>query len=929
MEIPPKTRPRIFLIDAYALIYRSYFAFISKPLTNTAGENTSAPFGFTRFLLDIREKFEPDYLAIVFDAGDSFREAEYPAYKATREKMPDDLREGVERIRAIIEAFGDAVVELPGYEADDVIGTLAVKAREAGLEAVIVSGDKDFYQLVGPGIHLMNPGRGGAAGVAAEWVTEANAAEKFGVPPSQVADYLALVGDSSDNIPGARGVGPKTALQLLRQHPTVEELLEHAAELEPARAAKSLAENAADVRLSKRLVTIKTDLDVDLDLEAFALGEPDAAALRDLFVELEFRALAEQYAAAAQEEAVRRGTEATRAAVQYVVIDRPEDLPPVVARIRKAGRVALAAETSTPEPLRGDLVGLALSVEPGTGWYLPFGHRQTFELSFEGEPPDVVPNLPALGVGEAAALAELLEDPSIEKIGHDLKRSALALSRADVTLRGHGFDSMIGSYVWDPARRGHGLTDLCMEIFAHKPATYEEVVGTGKAQISFAEVPLARARDYLCGAADMSLRLTEHFRGQIGDSQLGRLIRELEMPLIPVLTRMELAGIAIDAQFFAEMRYRLKRELDLIQEEIFKIAGGEFNLNSTPQLRQVLFEKLELPVLKRTKTGPSTEAAVLEELAALGHEVPRLMMEYRELEKLRSTYVDALPSLVNPRTGRIHTSFNQTVAATGRLSSSDPNLQNIPIRTHIGREIRKGFVAAPGTRFLSVDYSQIELRILAHFSKDEAFVTAFTRGIDVHRQTASVVFGVPIEDVTPAMRAQAKTVNFATIYGQGPFGLARQLGISREEARDFIDTYFRRFQGVRRFLDAQIEMARREGYVETLMGRRRWVPELKQRNWSIRQFGERVAQNTPIQGTAADLMKKAMIDVQAALDAMGTSARMLLQVHDELLLEVPEDEMDEVRRVVVERMEGAMRLDVPLVAEWGVGANWYECKQED
>jgi DNA polymerase-1 len=398
------------------------------------------------------------------------------------------------------------------------------------------------------------------------------------------------------------------------------------------------------------------------------------------------------------------------------------------------------------------------------------------------------------------------------------------------------------------------------------------------------------------------------------------------MPLVPVLLRMELAGIAIDVELFREMRTKLKVELDLIQDEIYKLAGGDFNLNSTPQLRQILFEKLELPVLKKTKTGPSTDASVLEELAAMGHEVPRLMMEYRELEKLRSTYVDALPQLVNPDTGRIHTVFNQTVAATGRLSSSDPNLQNIPIRTAIGREIRRGFVADAGTLFLGVDYSQIELRVLAHFSGDDAFVTAFTKGVDVHRQTASVIFDVPIDEVSAGQRAQAKTVNFATLYGQGPFSLARQLGITREEAKQFIATYFERFIGVRNFLDAQIEMARESGYVETLMGRRRYVPELASRNWSVRQFGERVAQNTPIQGTAADLMKKAMIDVQEALDRARSGARLLLQVHDELLLEVPMDEVDAVRDLVVARMEGALELNVPLVAEWGVGSDWYECK---
>ncbi len=957
MEIPPKSAPRIFLVDAYALIYRSYFAFISKPLTNSAGENTSAPFGFTRFLLDIREKFEPDYLAVVFDAGDSFRDVIYPEYKATREKMPDDLRASLGRIRAIVEAFHDPVVELDGYEADDVIGTLAVKARNAGLEAVIVSGDKDFYQLVGPGIHLMNPGRGGATGVAAEWVAEENASEKFGIPPSQVADYLALVGDSSDNIPGAKGVGPKTAVQLLAQYPSVEELLAHAPEVQPARASKSLQENADLVRLSKRLVTIMTDLDIDLDLDALKVGEPNHAALRDLFIELEFRGLAERYAAAAQAAGSATttansapdaaspapttamspaiaGDAANRAppsviavdAARYRIVDHADALGAVVERVRAAGRVALWAETSTRDPLRGELVGVGLAIPGGDVWYLPFGHAQPFELSFEGEEAGVVRNLPALTHGKSAGLRALLEDPEIAKVGHDLKRSALALARAGVTLGGHAFDTMVASYVLDPGRRAHDLTSLAMESFSYKPRTYAEVVGTGQSAVSFAEVPVERARDYVCEAADLSFRLADRLGGEITAASLGGLLDGLEMPLIPVLTRMELAGITIDEDFFRGMRTRLKRELDLIQEEIFKIAGGDFNLNSTQQLRQILFEKLGLPVLRKTKTGASTDAAVLEELAEMGHEVPRLMIEYRELEKLRSTYVDALPQLVNVRTGRIHTSFNQTVAATGRLSSSDPNLQNIPIRTDIGREIRKGFVAAPGTVFLSVDYSQIELRVLAHFSGDPAFVTAFTQGIDVHKQTAAVIFGVPIEQVTADMRGRAKTVNFATLYGQGPFSLARQLGISRDEAKAFIDTYFERFKGVRDFLDSQVEMAKRVGYVETLMGRRRFVPELESKNWSLRQFGERVAQNTPIQGTAADLMKKAMIDVQAALDAIGAGAAILLQVHDELLLEVPTGELDAVRALVVEKMERAVELKVPLVADSGTGASWYECK---
>jgi DNA polymerase-1 len=839
--------------------------------------------------------------------------------------MPDDLRDSLGRVRDIVAGFNDPVVELDGYEADDVIGTLAVKARAAGLEAVIVSGDKDFYQLVGPGIHLMNPGRGGSTGVAADWVTEENAHEKFGIPASQVIDYLALVGDASDNVPGARGVGPKTAVALLQQYETVEEMLENAAVIKPPRASKSLLENADEVRLSKKLVTIMTDLDVELDLEALKLAEPDNEVLRDIFVELEFRRLSEQFATAAQSDPA--GTaELEEAEVDYSVVDTPAGVAELVERIRAAGRVAISAASSTVDPLRGDVVALGLSTEGGTASYLPFGHQQPFELTFEGEGPGAVQNLPALGTGPTAALKALLEDPAIEKVGHGLKQIALALSRAGVALSGWKFDTMVASYVLDPGRRDHELGGLSMEIYTHKPVAYADVVGSGRGKIAFAEAPIERTRDYLCEQADHSLQLAEHFAEQLDEHALGDLMADLEMPLVPILTRMELAGIKIDDDFFGEMRTKLKKELDLIQEDVYKLAGGDFNMNSTQQLRTILFEKLELPVIKKTKTGPSTDASVLEELAALGHEVPKLMMEYRELEKLRSTYVEALPALVNSHTGRIHTSFNQAVAATGRLSSSDPNLQNIPIRTELGRQIRKGFVAAPGHHFLAIDYSQIELRVLAHFSGDDAFVTAFTQGIDVHKQTASVIFDVPVAEVTPHMRGQAKTVNFATLYGQGPFSLARQLGISREEAKAFIATYFERFSGVRDFLDEQVEMAKEQGYVETLMGRRRYVPELRSGNWNMRQFGERVAQNTPIQGTAADLMKKAMIDVQAALDEADTSATILLQVHDELLLEVPEEEVDVARDIVVARMEGAVELNVPLVADSGVGANWYECK---
>ena len=919
VDVPPKTAPRLFLIDAYALIYRAFYAFINRPLINSRGENTSAPFGFVRFLIDVRETYEPDYLAVVFDAGTSQREELYPEYKATREKMPDELRESLPRVRALVEAFRDPVIELEGYEADDVIGTLAKKARAEGLEVVVISGDKDFYQLVEPGVFLLNPGRGGAHGVEAHWVDEEAAPEKFGVPPDQVVDFLALVGDSSDNVPGAPGIGEGWARRLLDEIGSLDELLENPEQVPWDAKRRSLEENAEQIRLSRELVTIQSDLDVDLDLEAWRLQEPDTERLRELFIELEFRTLLEEHAAPASELAEE--------AAEYRIVDDAAEVAELVERIREQGWVSVDTETTSLDATRADLVAISLALRAGEGCYLPLAHRPPSAPELEDQDRGPLRNLPPLGSEAMAPLRDLLEDPDVRKVGQNLKYDLVVLERAGVELAGVWFDTMVASYVLDPSRRQHSLDVLATDFLAHTTTSYKEVAGTGKSEISFAEVDVEVARDYACEDADCALRLYETFREQLAEQEMEELFHDLEMPLVPVLARMERAGIRIDEEFFEGMSRKVNGELELIQEEIFKIAGEEFNLNSTPQLREVLFEKMGLPVVKRTKTGPSTDASVLEELASEGHEIPRLLLEYRELEKLRSTYVDALPRLVNPETGRIHTSFNQTVAATGRLSSSDPNLQNIPVRTPLGREIRKGFVPPEGRVFLGVDYSQIELRILAHFSGDEAFVSAFREGIDVHRQTASVIFDVEVEDVTAAMRAQAKTINFATLYGQGAFSLGRQLGISREEAQAFIDEYFERFRGVREFLDAQVESARERGYVETLVGRRRYVPELRSRNWNVRQFGERVAQNTPIQGTAADLIKKAMIEIDGELEGGRWEARMLLQVHDELLFEVPEDEVEGVRAMVVERMEGAMELEVPLVADWGVGGSWYECKE--
>ena len=921
MDIPAKNAPRLFLIDAYALIYRSYFAFIHRPLTNARGENTSAPFGFANFLYAIRAEHQPDYIAVVFDAGRSHREELYPDYKATREKMPRELRDSLPRIRELVEAFGDRVIEVEGWEADDVIGTLAARAVEAGLEAVIVSGDKDFFQLVGDGVHLLNPGRGGPHGVGQQWVDAGAARKKFGVEPGRVVDYLALVGDSSDNVPGAPGIGPKTAQKLLTEYGTVEEVLAHAGDIKAKRARESLQANRDEVLLSKQLVTIRTDLELDADLEELRVSAPDNERLRALYVDLEFRTLLDRL-----DEADGGGAaEAGRGVAEQILVTDPGELAAIARGCREAGVMAVAVLNRTLDPIRGDVAGVAVAAEPGRCFYLPVAHEAAMSLELGDMDDAPAPNLPALGSEAFEPIREVLADPGIAKVGHDLKRSLIACRRAGLELAGSLQDVLVASYVLDPGRRRKELGALSSDLLGRELTPIAKVIGTGKNRRQYGDIAASEALAFACEQVEVPLRLWHRFESQMASQGLERLFLELEMPLIPVLADMEMNGIGIDAGFFAAMSRRLGDELRLIRDDIYRVAGTEFNINSTPQLREVLFERLGLPVVKRTKTGPSTDSSVLEELAIQGHRLPSLMMDYRQLEKLRNTYVDALPSLVNPDTRRIHTTFNQAVAATGRLSSSDPNLQNIPIRTSVGREVRRGFKAPEGSMLVTADYSQIELRILAHFSGDEVFVRAFKEGKDVHRETAAVIFDVPVEEVTGGMRNQAKTVNFATLYGQGPFGLARQLGISMDDAKRFIAQYFERFAGVRRFLDEQVAQARESGYVETLLGRRRYIPELRARAWNVRQFGERVAQNTPIQGTAADLIKVAMIRVREVVGD-GPGARMLLQVHDELVFEVEEGRVADLTDTVVDVMESALELNVPLRVDVGAGRTWYDCK---
>jgi DNA polymerase-1 len=987
--------PRVFLIDGYALIYRAFFALISRPLTTSRGENTSAAWGIVNFLMRLRATHSPDYLGWVNDSGMSFRHERYPAYKATRQKLSDELQadfdRGMERICAILDANRIPILTLDGFEADDVIGTLARHGTAQGANVVIVSGDKDFQQLVRPGVWLLNPGRGGPASVEEQWVGLENAHERLGVAPGFVTDYLAMVGDTSDNVPGVPGIGEKTARELVERYGSLESILDHAADVTKKRPREALLQFRDQALLSKELVTIRDDLPVALDLEALRVREPDAARLREIYVELEFHSLARDVAQPAPEKKAQKAT-------NYKTVDTIAALEALVARARAVGSFAVdtgaVIDHGSPvalDPLRSTLVAITIALAAGEAYYLPLRHREapspdgeldlvaaarvverpeglesvehddgdgdegTGEDAGVGPPAgrpastrrqpsataasmsiaaraiadgDVRPvrNLPAIDSPEMAPLRALLEDPTVRKTAQNAKFDILVLRRAGIRLAGLDFDTMLASYVLDPGRRSHGLDLLALEFLDHTMTSYDELCGRGKSQLSYDQVPVDCARDYSCEDADMTLRLRAIFEPQLRELELTPLFRDIEIPLVDALAEMEWTGIAIDIGLFRSLKARFQRERERVEREIYAAAGEEFNINSNPKLRAILFEKLQLPVRKKTATGPSTDASVLQDLADLGHVLPELLLEYRELFKLEGTYLDALPAMLLPTDHRLHTSFSQTVASTGRLSSSDPNLQNIPIRRELGRDIRRGFIPRAGWMLMTADYSQIELRLLAHLSGDPAFVAAFRAGGDIHRQTASVIFGVPLDDVTPEMRARAKTINFATIYGQGAHALSRQLKIEFAEAKLFIATYFERFQGVRSFLDATVEHARERGYVQTILGRRRYIPELRDRNFNIRAFGERTAQNSPIQGSAADLIKIAMIRIHDRLTADHFSARMLLQVHDELVFENPPDEVDDLRALVTHEMEHATELSVPLVVDVGVGPNWVDAK---
>lgn len=989
MSIPG--RPRLYLIDGYALIFRAFHALGGgAPLRNARGENTGMAKGVSDFLKRLIEKHKPDHLVWVNDAGSSGREEMLATYKANRVALPpeeqEDFDTGLERVRQLLAAYRIPSMALDGFEADDVIATLAKQGAAQGLEVCVVSGDKDLLQLVAPKIWVLNPWHGPPGRTTEKWYGLENAHERLGVPPERVVDYLALVGDTADNVPGVRGIGDKGALALIEKWGTVEEMLAHVDEIEPTRTRNALAQHADEARLSKQLVTLQDDLAVTLHAEALMPGDPDWAALRDLFVELEFNAAARAAAVnadagkAGSAGAARAGEEDTAGdeahmtsarqarravpgtpdavATHYRTADTVALVAEMIDEARAAGMIAVDTETildaDAPPiitPMRANLVAISVGTAPGKAWYLPFAHRvpseaqgglalgdapvkskkaPTVESSIAArllaEGAHEVTNLPPLLSEAMTPLRALLEDPSVRKTAHNAKYDLLVLRRAGVSLAGLDFDSMLASYVLDPSRRSHAIDALAVEFLGVAMTGYDDLCGKGKQQIPYDEVPIAAARDYSCADSDIALRLRALLEPRLVEHEVGALLRDVELPLVAVLAEMEWTGVTIDVPWFHSLKTRFEAARRELEKQIHAEAGEEFNIASNPQLRAILFEKLGLPIKKKTATGPSTDASVLQELADEGHTLPGLLMEYRELAKLENTYLDTLPSLVNPRTGRLHTSFNQTVASTGRLSSSDPNLQNIPIRRELGKDIRRGFIPRAGWRFMAADYSQIELRLLAHLSHDPAFVEAFRAGGDIHRQTASVIFDVPLAQVTSEMRARAKTINFATIYGQGAHALSRQLKVEHAEAKAFIETYFVRFAGVRQWLDASVEQARTRGYVETIFRRRRYIPEILDRNFNTRAFGERLAQNSPIQGSAADLIKVAMIRIQHALRATGMEANMLLQVHDELVFEFPPKEEETLRELVEREMTTAIVLDVPLVVDVGTGVNWLEAK---
>ncbi len=900
---------KLVLVDGSSYLYRAFHAL--PPLTNSRGEPTGAVLGVANMLNKLLKDEAPDRVAVVFDApGRTFRDDLFEQYKAHRPPMPEDLRAQIQPLLSLVAAMGLPMLQIPGVEADDVIGTLARRGAAAGFAVLISTGDKDMAQLVAPGIELVNT-------MSNTRLDREGVKAKFDVFPEQIVDYLALVGDSADNIPGISGVGPKTAAKWLRQFQTLDALIEHAADI-PGKVGENLRAELAILTLSRRLATIVTDVPLELGPEDLRESAPDVPALGALYTRLELRVLLRSLPApAAAAQAPVTGTQAPAAAPvstrRYEMITERAALDAWLGVLERAPLTAFDTETDSLDYMRARIVGLSFSVESGAAAYVPLSH------DYAGAPPQLDRD------SVLAALKPWLEDPARPKLGHHLKYDRHVLANHGIALAGQRYDSMLESYVLNSTASRHDMDSLAAHYLGIKTIHYEDVAGRGAKQLRFNQVEVARATEYAAEDADVTWQLHQALWPRIeAEPTLKALYETIEQPLVDVLYRMERTGVLVDRDRLKTQSTELAIRMRELEAEVHGQAGGPFNLDSPKQLQEILFGKLGIAVIRKTPTGqPSTAEDVLEELAA-EHAMPRLILEYRGIAKLKSTYTDTLPERIEPSTGRIHTSYHQATAATGRLSSSDPNLQNIPVRTPEGRRIRQAFIAPPGQALVAADYSQIELRIMAHLSGDEALLQAFAQDRDVHRATASEVFGLPEEAVTADQRRAAKAINFGLIYGMSAFGLARQIGIGRADAQAYVDRYFERYPGVKRFMDETRAKARDRGYVETVFGRRLYLPEIRSRDQARRQYAERSAINAPMQGTAADIIKRAMIDVDAWIRREAVPARLIMQVHDELVLEVDAAAIDAVVGELRDRMVRGANLAVPLKVDVGIGHNWDE-----
>ena len=889
-------RKTLYLIDGSSYIFRAFFG-VRQQLSTSNGFPTNALYGFINMLQKVIRDEKPDYLVVAFDSPDkTFRHKIYPNYKANRDSPPEELSRQFPYFEPLVKAYGLSSIRRPGFEADDIIGTLAKKGQQKGLDIVIVSGDKDMMQLISPHIYMLDTMKN-------KKFMDKEVVEKFGVHPDKVVEVMGLMGDSSDHIPGVTGVGPKTAAELIRKFGSIESLYKRIDEVEKKNLKEKLERDKENAFMSRELVSIDTEMDLEFNSDLMILGKIDSVKLKKMFEEFEFVSFLE-----GMQDRTANSLEVDRS--EYKTILTEKSFNDLIESLAKKKSFAFDVETTSKRPVWARLVGISFSFNDGNAFYLPLAHRYLGapeQLEFE-----VV----------REKLKQVFEDKSIKKCGHNIKYDLIVMSNEGIALDGVDFDTMIASYLLNPSSRGHGLDALTMEYFGHKNLTYKEMTGTGSKEIGFDEVEVGRATEYAAEDSDMTWRLKGKLQPQLKDSTL-KLYKEIELPLLEVLAEIELNGVYIDRKHLTELSSKIDKKLLRLEKDIYVLADEQFNINSPKQLSVILFEKLKLPVVKKTKTGYSTDVSVLGQLA-LKHKLPEQVLSYRQLAKLKSTYVDALPGEIFKNTGRVHTSFNQTVAATGRLSSSNPNLQNIPIRSDMGKEIRKAFTAEEDNMLLSADYSQIELRILAHLSKDKALKRAFDKGEDVHARTAADIFGGSIGQVDEKSRRMAKAVNFGIIYGLSAFGLSRQLNISRRDAQDFIDQYFSLYSSVKDFMGNTITEARECGYTLTMFHRRRYLPDLKSDNRQVRESAERIAINSPIQGSAADLIKVAMIRLSRNLKKIKLNSKMILQVHDELLFECPVQEKKEIESLVRKEMEGAYSLSVPLVVDIGWGKNWNE-----